>query len=74
MRTTINIDDDLLEAARTLSRVRKKSLGEILSELVRRGLKSRSTERDESGFPVFKVSEDAPPITPEQIKQFEDLP
>lgn len=74
MRTTINIDDDVLEAARALARDRRVSLGEVLSELIRKGMSTRSEERDESGFPVFQVGDNAPPITPERVKQFEDLP
>ncbi len=38
MRTTLNIDDDVLAAAKELARKRRRSAGEILSELARRGL------------------------------------
>ncbi|MBN2496420.1 MAG: type II toxin-antitoxin system VapB family antitoxin [Deltaproteobacteria bacterium] len=74
MRTTINIDDDLLEAARALARARGVSLGAVLSELVRRGMRRRSGKLSESGFPVFEVSPDAPPITAERVEQIEALP
>ncbi|MGL5817974.1 MAG: hypothetical protein ACRCYR_10450 [Phycicoccus sp.] len=38
MRTTVDIDDTVLAAARSLSRARRMSLGAAISELARRGL------------------------------------
>jgi len=38
MRTTLDIDDDVLQAARELARRERKTAGRILSELARRGL------------------------------------
>ena len=38
MRTTLDIDNDVLHAARELSRRERRSLGAVVSELARRGL------------------------------------
>ncbi len=38
MRTTLDIDDDILQAAKELARAEKKTAGQVLSELARRGL------------------------------------
>jgi hypothetical protein len=38
MRTTLDIDDDVLQAAKELARRERKTAGRILSELARRGL------------------------------------
>ena len=38
MRTTLDIDDDVLQAAKELARRERKTAGQILSELARRGL------------------------------------
>jgi hypothetical protein len=38
MRTTLDIDDDILQAAKELARVEKKTAGQVISELARRGL------------------------------------
>jgi len=38
MRTTLDIDDDVLHAAKDLAAKRKTSAGRVLSELARRGL------------------------------------
>lgn len=72
MRTTVDIDDDLLAAARALAKARNASLGEVLSDLLRHGLRSQARAESKSGFPVFEVGPDAPAITPEFVKQLED--
>jgi hypothetical protein len=38
MRTTLDIDDDILQAAKELARAENKTAGQVLSELARRGL------------------------------------
>lgn len=38
MRTTLDIDDDLLAAAKELARAEKKTAGQVVSELMRKGL------------------------------------
>ena len=38
MRTTLDIDDDLLRAAKEMARREKKSAGQVVSELIRKAL------------------------------------
>jgi hypothetical protein len=38
MRTTLDIDDDVLRAAKELARREKKTAGEVISELTRKAL------------------------------------
>lgn len=68
MRTTLEIDDAVLAAARTLAAERGLSLGDAISELARRGL-ARRTPVMRDGFPSFDVSSDATPITPEMVRE-----
>lgn len=72
MRTTLNLPDDVYEAARSVAAARRISMGDALAELVRRGL--RPPRRIEKGgaFPSFSVSADALPITLEQTLAAED--
>lgn len=73
MRTTVAIDDDVLEAARKLAVAREQPLGRVVSDLMRRGLSFRSGgSADQSGFPTFEVREDSPPITLDDVKRDED--
>jgi len=41
MRTTLDIDDDVLFAAKELAAKERKSAGKVLSEIFRRGIQSR---------------------------------
>ncbi len=72
MRTTVQIDDDVLRAARSLARAERKKLGQVISELARKGLLPQPQEGEISGFPVFEVPADATPITFEMVKQAEE--
>jgi hypothetical protein len=73
MRTTLSIDDDALAAARKLAAARNQSLGEVVSELMRRGLAARRTYTSvEHGLPVFAVAEDSPPFALDDVKRDED--
>ena len=69
MRTTLQLDDEVYRAARSLAASHNKSLGRIVSDLARKGLAARSRIRYEDGFPVFDVPSDSPPITPEMIRE-----
>jgi hypothetical protein len=68
MRTTLDIDDDVLGAARTLAAERGISLGSAMTELARRGLRA-AVSTFEDDLPVFDVSADAPPLTPAMIER-----
>lgn len=66
MRTTLSIDDDVLEDARGIARAEGRSLGEVVTDLLRRSLAPAGI-RVRDGFPAFDVPADAPPITTEQV-------
>lgn len=73
MRTTITIDDDLLEAAKALAAQRKTSVGSVVSDLMRKGLRAAGKVcKGKGGFPVFEVPENARPVTLETVKLAEE--
>ena len=72
MRTTLTIDDDILRIAKNLAQESSQSVGRILSNLARKGLKSGELSFNESGIPVFSVSEDAPLFGPDEVSRGED--
>jgi hypothetical protein len=72
MRTTLRLDPDILSAARQIAAARSKSIGEVISELARRGLEARGSAANRHGFPVFRAPKDAPPLTPEDIRRDDD--
>ena len=67
MRTTLNVDDDVLATARALAQERGITVGAALSELARRGSRPRSAAMDRL-IPGFVVDPDSPPITPEMVR------
>ena len=68
MRTTLRVDDDVIEAARSLARIEGKSLGKVVSDLARKGLRPPlPSAKRRRGFPVFEVSQRARPITQEMV-------
>ena len=70
MRTTVAIDDDVLAAARALAARQRRSLGEVLSDLARRGLTPPvSTPDTRNGLPTLPQSVDAGPVTTEIVNR-----
>ncbi len=69
MRTTLQIDDDVFEAAKSLARAQNRRIGEVISELAREGLAPRRSSGKRKGFPVFDVTEDAASITLELVER-----
>jgi hypothetical protein len=74
MRTTLDLDDEVLAAARRIAADRSRSIGQVISELARRGLQTRPRISSRRGFPVFQVAKDAPPLTLEDVRRDEDEP
>ena len=68
MRTTLEIDDDVVAAARELAADQRRSLGSVISELARRGLTPAQVEA-EGTLPVIRVPAGTPPITPEMVRR-----
>lgn len=75
VRTTLNLDDDVAEAARAIARTEGRPLGVVVSDLMRRGLAPQEPRIDEEdGFPVFRVPPGTPPLTDEMVREaLEDL-
>lgn len=74
MRTTLNLDPDVLHAARHLAGHQHRSLGKVISDLARKGLRGGNAPAGDSrnGFPLFATSGEAAVVTPEDIKRDED--
>lgn len=74
MRTTIKLDDDVFQAARSLAKQQNRTLGTVVSELARRGLRPRIGAAERGGFPIVELPKDAKPVTPEMVAAaMEDL-
>jgi len=52
MRTTLDVDDDVLQAAKELAASRGTTAGKVLSDLARRALTPSRTPRVRNGVPL----------------------
>ncbi len=68
MRTTLNIDDDIVAAARELAAAQRRPLGAMISQLARQGLTPARVEAD-GELPVIRVPAGTPAITPEMVRR-----
>jgi len=76
LRTTLVIDDDILSAAKEMAAVENKSVGEVISSLVRQALSpAGSKAKTRNGVPLLKVRKEAARVTSELVHQLrEELP
>lgn len=73
MRTTININDHLYLTLKNMAEATSRSMGDVLTELIQKGLKNSGTQKKKNQFPVFDIaSGQAQPITLEHVKSDED--
>jgi hypothetical protein len=67
MRTTINLDEDVLSLAKTLAEARGVSIGKALSDLARKGARSQEVLQERNGFPLFSVDDGAKAFGLEEV-------
>jgi len=74
MRTTLDIDDDVLRAAKELARREKKTAGAVISELTRRALTAAPrAEREPKAIHGFRpFPRRGGIVTNEQIEKLRD--
>jgi hypothetical protein len=70
MRTTLEIDDVVLAAAKEIADAENKTAGAVISELARKGLSQSigQTGERKTGFPTFSVPRGAKPFTSAEVK------
>jgi hypothetical protein len=70
MRTTLEIDDDILEAAKELALREKKTAGKIISDLARTGIQThpgKPNKKIRNGFEI--VPADNRVVTPKLVQK-----
>lgn len=69
MRTTLDLDEDILRVAKDLAEERSQSVGRVLSELARKGLQPSEPAVDvRDGIPVLPRKPGARPVTSQMVK------
>jgi hypothetical protein len=72
MRTTLNLPEDVYQAARSLASLKGLSLGDALAELARRGLTDGPPIDKGKPFPCFRLPKGSESITLERTLAVED--
>jgi hypothetical protein len=71
MRTTLDIDDDILGAAKAVAARENKTAGKVISDLARRGIHAHAargrSRRVRNGFEVLPA--DGRVVTPETVQK-----
>lgn len=73
VRTTLNLDEDVLEMAKMLAAREREPLGAVISRLLRRAVEpAAQAPLERNGIPLFPVSSEARVVTPEIIRELLD--
>ena len=68
MRTTLDVDEDVLLAVKELARLRRSTAGRVLSDLARSALKRPAdTPSVRNGVPLLPPRPDEGVVTPEVV-------
>jgi hypothetical protein len=72
MRTTLDLDADVLQAAKELADVRGTTAGKVLSELARKALAAPRSMRVRNGVPLLAAREGLAPVTMKLVNALRD--
>jgi hypothetical protein len=73
VRTTLDIDDDVLESAKELAARRRTTAGRVLSELARSALAPRDrSARKRNGVPILPKQRGTRLVTLETVNKLRD--
>ena len=74
MRTTIDIEEQVLTVAKERARLQGVTLGTMLTQLIRRGLEPDEKPKFEmrDGIPVLMHSRPPAPVTTDMVRQLLD--
>jgi hypothetical protein len=72
MRTTLDLDLDVLQAAKEIGAARGVSAGQVVSELVRKALASPKAPKMRNGVPLLSRKAGSPPLTMAAVNRLRD--
>ena len=72
MRTTLDLELDVLQAAKEIAAARGLSAGQVVSELVRKALASTRTAKVRNGVPLLSRKAGSPPLTLAAVNRLRD--
>jgi hypothetical protein len=78
MRTTLTLDDDVLEAAKVLARQQKRPIGSVISALAREAIRAAHQGQESAqisernGFPLLPVRPSGSPVDLQLVNSLRD--
>jgi len=72
MRTTLSLDDDVLTAAKALAQLQGRSLGAVISGLVRSALRPQGPASNRNGVPLLPTRDPDTIVTIELVNGLRD--
>ena len=73
MRTTLNLDDDVLRAVKEIAELRDSTAGEVLSELARSALVATPTQDTvRNGVPILAPTADEAIVASDIVDRLQD--
>lgn len=72
MRTTLNLEEDVLLAVKEIARQRRVSIGQVISDLARQALAGQSGTTVRDGVPLFPIQPGAGVVTMELVNRLRD--
>jgi hypothetical protein len=72
MRTTLAIDDDVLAAAKAIARQQRRTVGDVVSDLARRGLRRPEPLAHRNGIALLSRGDDRAVVTLETVNSLRD--
>ena len=72
VRTTLNLDDDVLEQVKQYADSRSVALGRAASDLIRRGLAAPIQTKMVNGFPVVVLPPNSPRVDSGLVERLKD--
>lgn len=72
MRTTLDVDDDVLQAVKEMAAFQGSTAGKVLSELARKALQPSGSPRVRNGVPLLPVRPGTPRLTMKRVNELRD--
>jgi hypothetical protein len=72
MRTTLDIDEDILLAAKEIARDRRTTAGKVISDMARKGITRRVNFKKRNGIPQLPVRPGGGVVTLELVNRLRD--
>ena len=72
MRTTLDIDDDVLQAAKEIGGMRRKTVGQVISAYAREAMIPLRTYTERNGVPILPVRHPRRILTVAEVKRLQE--